>query len=367
MLLFEMRTKDQLLTGRGRMKKQKILLIGGAGFIGFNLAVKLRQLGHDVLVIDSLQVNNLLSLQDTRNYSINFDLSQQIILNRLAQLKNNGINLLLEDARDYLKLNLAIQDFNPNVIYHLAAVAHATKSNKDPYSTFDHSFRTLENALDIARTLGDCHFIFFSSSMVYGDFEDVSPDENSKCEPKGIYGAIKLGGEKLVIAYNQVFGLKYTIVRPSALYGPGCISRRVIQTFIENALSKNTLIVKGDGSEKLDFTYIEDLIQGLNNIIESPNSFNQIFNITTGNARSVSDVIDVLKEIVPDIEVEFIDKDSLNPERGTLNISKAESLLQYRPKFSLESGITNYVKWYEKLFSTYNINLRKSGERLIND
>jgi nucleoside-diphosphate-sugar epimerase len=125
--------------------------------------------------------------------------------------------------------------------------------------------------------------------------------------------------------------------------------------------------VKGDGSEKLDFTYIEDLIQGLNNIIESPNSFNQIFNITTGNARSVSDVIDVLKEIVPDIEVEFIDKDSLNPERGTLNISKAESLLQYRPKFSLESGITNYVKWYENLYSTYNINLRKSGERLIND
>ena len=81
------------------------------------------------------------------------------------------------------------------------------------------------------------HFIYFSSSMVYGHFSETAVIEESSCNPIGIYGALKYGGEKLVIAYNQVFDLPYTIVRPSALYGERCVSRRVGQIFIENALS----------------------------------------------------------------------------------------------------------------------------------
>ena len=119
---------------------------------------------------------------------------------------------------------------------HLAAVAHANRSNKDPFSTFDHSMRTLENALDWARGVELEHFIFFSSSMVYGNFRPPTVTEDHPLDPIGIYGALKLGGEKLVIAYNQVFGLPYTIIRPSALYGPRCVSRRVGQAFIESAL-----------------------------------------------------------------------------------------------------------------------------------
>ncbi len=148
------------------------------------------------------------------------------------------------------------------MIVHLAAIAHAGKSNKDPMSTFGHSLRTLENALDYARDKAE-HFVYFSSSMVYGNFQEPEVSEDHPLDPIGIYGALKLAGEKVVIAYKQVFDLDYTIIRPSALYGPGCVSRRVSQIFIESALVGDTLRVDGEGDERLDFSYIDDVVDGV--------------------------------------------------------------------------------------------------------
>ena len=97
--------------------------------------------------------------------------------------------------------------------------------------------------------------------MVYGNFKKQSVLEDSSCNPLGIYGALKISGEHLIKSYSNVFGIKYTIVRPSALYGERCISNRVIQIFLENAFHKKDIFISGDGIEKLDFTYIEDLYQ----------------------------------------------------------------------------------------------------------
>src|SRR5262249_4506649 len=150
------------------------------------------------------------------------------------------------DARDYHALSRIISAAKPDCIVQLAAVAHANRSNKDPFSTFDHSLRTLENALDVARSLPGVHFIYFSSSMVYGNFHTDAVEEDHPLHPIGIYGALKVAGEKMVIAYNQVFDTQYTIVRPSALYGERCVSRRVGQIFVENALRGEKLRMDGD-------------------------------------------------------------------------------------------------------------------------
>src|SRR4029077_18392611 len=107
-------------------------------------------------------------------------------------------------------------------------------------------------ALDWARH-GAEHFVFLSSSMVYGHFKSSSVDEETVCEPLGIYGALKFGAEKIIIAYNQVFNLACTIVRPSALYGERCVSRRVGQIFIENALMGKDIVMSNGGRESLDF------------------------------------------------------------------------------------------------------------------
>ena len=89
-----------------------------------------------------------------------------------------------------------LEDLDPNIVIHLAAVSHANKSNKDPYSTFDHSLRTLENALDSVRDKIE-HFIYFSSSMVYGNFDGKMVNEETPCNPIGIYGALKYSGKNL--------------------------------------------------------------------------------------------------------------------------------------------------------------------------
>jgi nucleoside-diphosphate-sugar epimerase len=322
---------------------KKTIIIGGAGFIGHNLAIKLKENNFDVSIIDGLEVNNLTSVignYDNLPYPL---LSKKIIDSRLDLLDEKKIPLYVEDARNYHSLSYIISKIKPEVIIHLAAVSHAARSNKNPYNTFDHSLRTLENALDVSRD-NVKHFIFLSSSMVYGNFKTQKVNEESICEPIGIYGALKYAAEKIIIAYNQVFNLPYTILRPSALYGERCISRRVGQIFIENALFDKELTLNGDGKEKLDFTYIEDLTDGILNIINNKNSINQIFNLTYGKARKINELIFILKEFFPTLKVKKFSRDNLMPYRGTLSMSKAKSLLNYESKWNLEKGYKKYIK-----------------------
>ena len=329
---------------------RKIALIGGAGFIGHNLAMALNQEGAEVHVIDSLQVNNLLSFMPNGTPGVSKDLYLRMIHERLELLHQQGNQLHIQDARDYHALSRILSSIKPQVVIHLAAVAHAGKSNKDPFSTFDHSLRTLENALDWSRDNVE-HFIYFSSSMVYGNFASGVVDEASICEPLGIYGALKFAGEKMVIAYQQVFNLPYTIIRPSALYGERCVSRRVIQIFIENAMEGLEVRVDGDGSECLDYTYIDDLVLGIRKIIENEKSRNQVLNITYGQGRSINELIEVVKSYYPALKVRYSPKDTLMPNRGTLSVDKAKKLIDYQPQYSLEKGFQKYIEWYKSIFS----------------
>jgi nucleoside-diphosphate-sugar epimerase len=264
---------------------------------------------------------------------------------RLDLLFEAGIPVHVQDARDYSALGRILAQEDPQVIVQLAAVSHAGRSNKDPYSTFDHSLRTLENALDYARGHAE-QFVYISSSMVYGDFQTEEVNEEHPLNPIGIYGALKVAGEKIVIAYNQVFDLPYTIIRPSALYGPRCVSRRVGQVFIESALKETTLHLDGDGREKLDFTYIEDLLQGICLAVEEPEAVNQTFNLTYGQARSISDLLTIIREYFPSVRVESVKRDRLMPVRGTLSVEKAKALLGYAPENPIEVGFRKYVEWY---------------------
>ena len=329
---------------------KKIAIIGGAGFIGHNLAIKLKANNFDVSIIDGLEVNNLTSVIGNHNKIPYPLLSKKIIENRLELLNQNNISLHVQDAREYHALTHIINTIKPDVVIHLAAVSHAERSNKTPFTTFDHSLRTLENALDASRD-SIKHFIFLSSSMVYGNFKTSEVTEESVCEPIGIYGASKYAAEKIIIAYNQVFDLPYTILRPSALYGERCISRRVGQIFIENALFDKELLINGDGKEKLDFTYIEDLTDGILNIINNKNSINQIFNLTYGEGREINEMVEILKKHFPKLKLKKKDRDDLMPYRGTLSMNKAKSLLDLKSNWKLEKGYKKYIDWYIDFFT----------------
>ena len=329
------------------MKNKKILLVGGCGFIGHNLALHLKK-KYEVFIVDSLAVNNLLSFTDSEIK--NKKLYSAILNNRIDLINKEKINLIIQDAREYNSVTRIYDQINPDIIIHLAAVSHANKSNKDPHSTFDHSLRTLENTLDFAKNK-KTHVIYMSSSMVYGNFETDEVDEESTCNPIGIYGSLKLAGELIVKSYNQVFGIPYTIIRPSALYGERCVSRRVGQIFIENAIQNLDVAINGNGKEKLDFTYIEDLVSGIATCCENDNAKNQTFNFTFGNAREVNEMVEILQKAFPHVNIIYKDKENFMPERGTLKNNKAKSLLGFQPQYPIEVGYPKYIEWYKSFWN----------------
>lgn len=326
---------------------RRISLIGGAGFIGHNLALALVEQGAAVEVVDSLQVNNLLTFASDHGVS-NRMLYMQMLHERLHLLHAADVPVNVQDARDYHALTLTLKRFRPDTVVLLAAVAHANRSNKDPHSTFDHSLRTLENALDYSRG-NVAHFVYFSSSMVYGNFPDGYASEETPCHPLGIYGALKLAGELIVKSYHQVFGLTYTIVRPSALYGERCVSRRVGQIFIENAIVGQDIVVQGDGLDRLDFTCVHDLIHGIQCVLTHPEARNEIFNLTYGAGRSIAELAEIVRGQFPGITVRYEQKDALTPDRGTLDVTKARRMIGYAPQYPLERGFARYIAWYQAL------------------
>jgi nucleoside-diphosphate-sugar epimerase len=331
------------------LRGRRIVLVGGAGFIGHNLALSLAEEGAEVSIIDGLQVNNFLAFQANRHKVEDAEVYLKILDQRMELLRKNKIPVYIQDVRDYHATGKILLELKPQVIVHLAAVAHANVSNKDPYSTFDHSLRTLENTLDFSRAAGIEHFIYFSSSMVYGNFKEGVVNEETHCEPLGIYGGLKFAGEKMVIGYNQVFKVPYTIIRPSALYGERCVSRRVGQIFVENAVQDRDIAISGDGSDRLDFTYIGDLVNGLKLVMQKKEALGETFNITYGQSRSLNEMVGILREQFPEVKVDYLPKDNLMPDRGTLSIEKAKRLLGYQPQYPLEKGFVRYIDWNKAL------------------
>tara|TARA_S200000501_G_C20821762_1_gene743171 strand:- start:667 stop:1683 length:1017 start_codon:yes stop_codon:yes gene_type:complete len=335
--------------------KKKILIIGGCGFIGHNLSLFLKGKGYLVNIVDNLGVNNLKSINYEHKNKNKIKIYKNFLKERLNLLKKNSIKINNIDAKNLNMLKKIFFNIKPDVVIHLAAVSHADRSNKTPNYTFENSFITLQNTLESIRQL-DSHLIFFSSSMVYGDFEKKTVNEKDICKPKGIYGTLKYCSELLIKSYSQVFGVKYTIIRPSALYGERCISSRVGQIFLEKSLNNEEITVNGNGSDKLDFTYINDLMMGVYKIIKSKNSINQIFNITYGNSRKIQEVLNLVKKNFYNTKVKYIKRDKLVPKRGTLSILKAQKLLGYKSMFPLEKGFSRYIEWYKSKKKLFNKN-----------
>ncbi len=320
----------------------RIILCGGCGFIGHHLALALKPDGHDVTCIDSLTINNLFSLLSPASTAPPHHVTMAQA--RLDLLKEHQIPIIVEDARDYHRLSHAIAPLGPDIIVHLAAVAHIDRANKDPWSTFDNSLRTLENSLDVARAIG-AGFVYFSSSTVYGNFSQSVIDEDEPLTPIGIYGNLKLAAERMCIAYNQTYGMPLTIVRPQALYGPRCVSGRVTQVFIERAMNGKPITVHGDGTQKHDFTYIDDLIQGMRLILDNFTEGQRIYNLTGESATSLGFLAHLVAQRFP-VEIEYGPHDPEKPARGTMSCERIRSDLGYEPRFGIQDGMKLYMDSY---------------------
>ena len=314
----------------------KILLTGADGFIGHHTAIKLAKSNFELFAIDNGSQN---SLNGWHRF---------IISERKKLILENGVKTQFLDCRDKSELKKIFLNFKPEIIIHLAAVPSMVLANEKPSSAFENNVVSTFNILELIREEKlHTHLMFFSSSTVYGDFLKPSVKEEDNVNPIGIYEATKVCGETLIKSYSNLVGINYTIFRPSALYGERCINNRVSQVLIERALMGKSLKLFGGGEEKLDFTHIDDVVQGvylaLTNLQQSKN---QIFNLTRGNARPISDLVDMIKKEVGEVKIENLPRDKMRPKRGTLKIDKIKNLLGYSPKVDLSVGYKNYINWY---------------------
>lgn len=318
----------------------KIMITGGAGFIGSKITEKLLKQNADVLIFDSF-INYFPSAS-------NIDIKRK--RDRLAIFNDRKCKIVRGSTLEISLINRTIRDFKPNIIIHMAAIPIAKMGNINSEEAFQGIVQGTVNMLEVVRnyTFID-RFIYTSSSMVYGDFVRDPIRESDEKNPINIYGGAKYAGEIMVESYAKSYGIEYSIVRPSAVYGPYDLNKRVVQVFIENALSGKKLILKNPES-KLDFTYVDDIAEGFLLTSTSSNAKNNTFNITTGGAKTLRDLSEIIAKYFPKLKIEIMDRDEDIPERGTLDITKATNYLNYKPRFNLETGIEEYIRYMKEIY-----------------
>jgi UDP-glucose 4-epimerase len=182
--------------------------------------------------------------------------------------------------------------------------------------------------------------------MVYGDFKD-GVSEDHACSPRGQYAILKLAGEWLVKDYARQYPeFGYTILRPSAVYGPCDVQDRVISKFMVAALRGQTLQVNGQ-DERLDFTYVTDAAKGIVDVALSNNTDNKTYNITKSHSHSLLDTAKLAVKIAGSGKIEVRDRDLDFPSRGALNIDAARYDFGFDPKIDVEEGFQLYHDWFK--------------------
>lgn len=315
------------------MSDERILLTGGAGFIGSHIARRLRDAGHELLLYDSFT-----------SYLSPFRVNYSGNLARRFPGGESEFRIVRGDVRHRGLLQRTLADFEPTRVVHLAALPIADVSNRFSEEAMENNLLATVTLLDAIQSLSNLRrFVYTSSSMIYGDFQYTPADEDHPKAPKDLYGGTKLAGEIMVESYGRRFGTPYTVIRPSAVYGPTDVNRRVSQIFVENALRGVPLVLHNGGRSKLDFTHVTDAADGFVRATLSEKSENRTYNITRGRGRSLREFAEIVAKCVPGTQIEEREAEVFRPERDALSIERASLDLGFAPKVDLEQGIPAYV------------------------
>jgi nucleoside-diphosphate-sugar epimerase len=308
----------------------KILVTGGLGFIGHELVRALEYQEHSVTVVDS---------------NTNYNFIPKDELDALLKERQSRIicNQKIGDIRDQKYIENVLEVIKPNVVIHLASFPRQKVVLANPGVASEVMSTGLINLLEASKGIVD-KFVYVSSSMVYGDFKD-GVKETAECNPIGQYAIMKLMGEQLVKDYHRQGHFDYTIIRPSAVYGPRDVEDRVLSKFVLGAMRHETLKVKG-ATEVLDFTYVTDTAQGIA-LAATKDCKHDTYNITRCENTPISLEKAALAcvDLIGRGSIELLDRDINFPSRGRLNIDRARKDLNYNPTVDFTEGLENYYNW----------------------
>lgn len=308
-----------------------ILVTGGLGLIGHNVVQRLERLGHTVIITDT-QTNYGIIAQDELDYLL-VERRKKITTDRIFK-----IDIVDREGIDWL-----IKKYNIDTIIHLASFPRQKVVNSNPQLGSRAMSEGLLNLLEASKNNNVSKFVYISSSMVYGDFNN-NVCEDAECQPIGQYGIMKLAGEWLVKDYSKRGYFNHVIIRPSAVYGELDVEDRVVSKFLLAAIRGDTLKVNG-ANESLDFTYVGDVADGIVSATLSNNTANKIYNVTKGRSRTLLEAAEIAVKIAGQGTVEEQERDLNFPSRGALNIEAARTDFNYFPQVDVEEGFQAYYEW----------------------
>ncbi len=317
----------------------KVLVTGGAGFIGSNLVEELLKRGNEVTVLDNFstgKIENLLPLFSSYSYLL---------------------NLMVGDIRNLENCRKAVE--GAEYVFHEAALGSVPRSINDPITTNEVNISGFLNMLVASCDAGVKRFIFAASSSTYGDSLSLPKVEDHIGKPLSPYAITKYVNELYADVFAKTYGIEYIGLRYFNVFGrrqdPNGAYAAVIPLFVKKLLHHESPVINGDGTNSRDFTYIDNVIQMNLLAMETTNTeaINQVYNTAYGEQTSLNQLLSYLKEILSEYDPEILNIEPVHgPNRkgdiphSLASIKKAEKLLGYHPEFSVKEGLKEAVKWY---------------------
>ncbi len=315
-------------------RPQRILVTGAAGFIGSSLVDRLLAEGRQVVGLDSFD-----PFYDEEQKRRNLESAQGSGEFRLHQV----------DIRDRERVDQLFAQESFDAVVHLAALAGVRRSLERPADYVDVNIHGTAILLDAAARRGGSHFVFGSSSSVYGERSDGPFRETDSVErPISPYAATKRAAELLAHTFHHAHGLSVTCLRFFTVYGPRQRPDLAIRKFAELMLRGQAIPVYGDGSSLRDFTFVADTVDGIVRALDRDLGFS-ILNLGAGRTVSVKQVIETLEKNLETVaRIEWLPKQTGDVSRTWANIDAAKESLGYEPNTQLEEGVGAFVEWLRK-------------------
>ena len=309
------------------MNNNKVLITGGCGFIGVNIARFLHKHGFEIRILDNFSTGKKENLTE-------------------AGLDPPLVNLIVGDIRDQTVVNEATKGIE--TVIHLAAHTRVIESITRPLENWDINTKGTANLLESSRNSGVKTFVFASSNVAVG--QQVPPvDETKVPKPISPYGASKLAGEALCTAYYYSYGLNTVSLRFGNCYGPYSRHKTsVIAKYIKRAMENEPLVIYGDGKQTRDFVHVIDVCRAINLCITTRKQISgEVFQIASGKETTVNELARSVIEVSgKNISIVYESAQKGEIVRNYSNISKAKSILGFQPEIEIKKGLSELWDWF---------------------
>ncbi len=315
-------------------EKNRILITGGAGFIGSTLADRLLSEGKNVIVVD--------------NFNDYYDpkLKEE---NVAHNLNDSNYKLYRSDICDKNSISTIFDENKIDCVVHIAASAGVRASIQNPELFVQSNIAGTINIIEAMKKHDVKKMVFASSSSVYGNCNAEKFSEDLKVtEPISPYAATKSACEQFLYTYSVLYGINSICLRFFTVYGPRQRPDLAIRKFIELIKAGNSIPVFGDGTTKRDYTYIDDIVDGIAAAIEYNKTPYEIINLGGGSPITLSDMIKAIEKVMGiSAKIDILPHQQGDVGKTVSDITKAGKLLGYQPKVSFEEGIRKFLEWFD--------------------